>query len=79
MPSRCSIGRRDSPACASAEIADLAGLYIAEKNRLRNAEEQKRLLYVAMTRAREHLVHLLRAEQPALRRQLSFHARQYAQ
>ena len=36
--------------------ADLAGLYIAEKNRLRNAEEQKRLLYVAMTRAREHLV-----------------------
>ena len=38
------------------QIADLAGLYIAEKNRLRNAEEQKRLLYVAMTRAREHLV-----------------------
>ena len=36
--------------------ADLAGLYITEKNRLRNAEEQKRLLYVAMTRAREHLV-----------------------
>ncbi len=36
--------------------ADLAGLYIAEKNRLRNAEEQKRLLYVAMTRAREHLI-----------------------
>ncbi|MGZ8452211.1 MAG: UvrD-helicase domain-containing protein [Candidatus Binatia bacterium] len=38
------------------QTADLAGLYIAEKNRLRNAEEQKRLLYVAMTRAREHLV-----------------------
>ncbi len=36
--------------------ADLAGLYIAEKNRLRDAEEEKRLLYVAMTRAREHLV-----------------------
>jgi len=38
------------------QSADLAGLYIAEKNRLRNSEEQKRLLYVAMTRAREHLV-----------------------
>ncbi|HEX5691247.1 MAG TPA: 3'-5' exonuclease, partial [Roseiflexaceae bacterium] len=38
------------------QSTDLAGLYIAEKNRLRNAEEQKRLLYVAMTRAREHLV-----------------------
>ncbi|HWH78950.1 MAG TPA: 3'-5' exonuclease, partial [Candidatus Binatus sp.] len=38
------------------QTADLAGLYIAEKNRLRFAEEQKRLLYVAMTRAREHLV-----------------------
>jgi len=37
-------------------ISDLAGLYIAEKNRLRNAEEQKRLLYVAMTRARENLI-----------------------
>ena len=36
--------------------ADLASLYIAEKNRLRDGEEQKRLLYVAMTRAREHLV-----------------------
>ncbi len=33
----------------------LAGLYIAEKARLREAEEQKRVLYVAMTRAREHL------------------------
>ena len=38
------------------QSADLAGVYIAEKNRLRNAEEQKRLLYVAMTRAREHLI-----------------------
>lgn len=35
---------------------DLAGLYIAEKARLRAEEEQKRVLYVAMTRAREHLV-----------------------
>jgi ATP-dependent helicase/nuclease subunit A len=35
---------------------DLAGLYIAEKARLRAAEEQKRVLYVAMTRAREHLI-----------------------
>ncbi|HEY7000010.1 MAG TPA: UvrD-helicase domain-containing protein [Candidatus Binatia bacterium] len=38
------------------QISDLAGLYIAEKSRLRSAEEQKRLLYVAMTRAREHLI-----------------------
>ncbi|HEX5605436.1 MAG TPA: UvrD-helicase domain-containing protein [Candidatus Binatia bacterium] len=38
------------------QFSDLAGLYIAEKSRLRTAEEQKRLLYVAMTRAREHLV-----------------------
>ena len=37
-------------------ISDLAGLYIAEKARLRNAEEEKRLLYVAMTRARENLI-----------------------
>jgi ATP-dependent helicase/nuclease subunit A len=37
-------------------ISDLAGLYIAEKTRLRNVEEQKRLLYVAMTRARENLI-----------------------
>ncbi|HEY7321933.1 MAG TPA: UvrD-helicase domain-containing protein [Candidatus Binatia bacterium] len=35
---------------------DLAGLYITEKTRLRAEEEQKRVLYVAMTRAREHLV-----------------------
>jgi ATP-dependent helicase/nuclease subunit A len=37
-------------------VTDLAGLYIAEKSRLRSAEEQKRLLYVAMTRARENLI-----------------------
>jgi ATP-dependent helicase/nuclease subunit A len=35
---------------------DLAGVYIAEKNRLRAEEETKRVLYVAMTRAREHLI-----------------------
>jgi len=37
-------------------IGDLAAVYIAEKSRRRSIEEQKRLLYVAMTRAREHLV-----------------------
>lgn len=37
-------------------MSNLAGLYIAEKSRRRSAEEQKRLLYVAMTRAREHLI-----------------------
>ena len=37
-------------------FTDLAGLYITEKNRLRAEEEQKRVFYVAMTRAREHLV-----------------------
>ena len=36
-------------------VSDLAGLYITEKSRRRGLEEQKRLLYVAMTRAREHL------------------------
>ena len=35
---------------------DLPGLYIAEKMRLRTEEEHKRVLYVAMTRPREHLV-----------------------
>ncbi len=35
---------------------DLAGLYVLEKNRLKVEEEQKRVFYVAMTRAREHLV-----------------------
>jgi ATP-dependent helicase/nuclease subunit A len=38
------------------QVNDLASLYIAEKIRQRSAEEQKRLFYVAMTRAREHLV-----------------------
>ncbi|MGE5818636.1 MAG: 3'-5' exonuclease, partial [Deltaproteobacteria bacterium] len=37
-------------------LTDLAGLYITEKNRLRAEEEQKRIFYVAMTRAREHLI-----------------------
>ncbi|MBM2803467.1 MAG: uncharacterized protein HW419_1360 [Deltaproteobacteria bacterium] len=37
-------------------ITDLAGLYISEQSKLRNAEEEKRLLYVAMTRARENLI-----------------------
>ncbi|HEY2919310.1 MAG TPA: UvrD-helicase domain-containing protein [Candidatus Binatia bacterium] len=37
-------------------IADLAGLYIAERARVRAEEEQKRVFYVAMTRAREHLI-----------------------
>jgi ATP-dependent helicase/nuclease subunit A len=35
---------------------DLAGLYIAEKAWVRAKEEQKRVFYVAMTRAREHLI-----------------------
>ncbi len=35
---------------------DLPGLYIAEKSRLRAEAEQKRVLYVAMTRPREHLI-----------------------
>jgi ATP-dependent helicase/nuclease subunit A len=37
-------------------ITDLPGLYIAEKARVRAEEEQKRVFYVAMTRAREHLI-----------------------
>ena len=37
-------------------FTDLAGVYITEKNRLRAEEETKRVLYVAMTRAREHLI-----------------------
>jgi ATP-dependent helicase/nuclease subunit A len=37
-------------------ITDLAGLYIAERARARAEEEQKRVFYVAMTRAREHLI-----------------------
>lgn len=35
---------------------DLTGLYLAEQARVRAEEEQKRVLYVAMTRARDHLV-----------------------
>jgi ATP-dependent helicase/nuclease subunit A len=35
---------------------DLPGLYITERTRLRAEEEHKRVLYVAMTRPREHLV-----------------------
>ncbi|HEX2229303.1 MAG TPA: UvrD-helicase domain-containing protein, partial [Candidatus Binatia bacterium] len=35
---------------------DLPGLYIDEKTRARGEEEHKRVLYVAMTRPREHLV-----------------------
>ncbi|HVO92918.1 MAG TPA: UvrD-helicase domain-containing protein [Terriglobales bacterium] len=38
------------------QFSDLPGLFIAEKNRLRAEEEQRRVLYVAMTRAREHLI-----------------------
>jgi ATP-dependent helicase/nuclease subunit A len=37
-------------------IYDLPGLFITEKARRNAAEEQKRVLYVAMTRAREHLM-----------------------
>ena len=33
----------------------VAAVFIAQKTRLREREEQKRVLYVAMTRAREHL------------------------
>jgi ATP-dependent helicase/nuclease subunit A len=35
---------------------NLAAIYLDEKKRLREEEEQKRLFYVAMTRAREHLM-----------------------
>ena len=35
---------------------NLPGVFLAEKKRLRDREEQKRVLYVAMTRAREHLM-----------------------
>ncbi|MFQ5683643.1 MAG: UvrD-helicase domain-containing protein [Candidatus Binatia bacterium] len=35
---------------------NLPGVFLAEKERLRDREEQKRVLYVAMTRAREHLM-----------------------
>jgi ATP-dependent helicase/nuclease subunit A len=42
--------------CHVGSYWDLPGLYIAEKARLRTEEEHKRVLYVAMTRPREHLV-----------------------
>jgi ATP-dependent helicase/nuclease subunit A len=35
---------------------NLAAIYLDEKRRIREEEEQKRLFYVAMTRAREHLM-----------------------
>jgi ATP-dependent helicase/nuclease subunit A len=38
------------------EYWNLPGIFLAEKKRLRDREEQKRVLYVAMTRAREHLM-----------------------
>ncbi len=38
-----------------AEHWSLPGVYLAEKHRQRSMEEQKRVFYVAMTRAREHL------------------------
>ncbi len=38
------------------QYCDLPGLFITEKMRLRAEEEHKRILYVAMTRPREHLV-----------------------
>jgi ATP-dependent helicase/nuclease subunit A len=38
-----------------ADCWNLAGVFLAEKARLRSLEEQKRVFYVAMTRAREHL------------------------
>jgi ATP-dependent helicase/nuclease subunit A len=35
---------------------NLAAIYLEEKRRMREEEEQKRLFYVAMTRAREHVM-----------------------
>jgi len=37
-------------------VASLAGLFLADQHRLREVEEHKRLLYVAMTRARQVLL-----------------------
>ncbi|MGH7845738.1 MAG: 3'-5' exonuclease, partial [Candidatus Binatia bacterium] len=37
------------------DYCNLEGVFLAEKGRLREEEEQKRVFYVAMTRAREHL------------------------
>ncbi|MFQ5589318.1 MAG: UvrD-helicase domain-containing protein, partial [Nitrospiria bacterium] len=38
------------------DTRDLVSVFLSEKNRLREGEEEKRILYVAMTRAREHLM-----------------------
>jgi len=38
------------------EVRNLNSVFLKEKKRLRELEEAKRLLYVAMTRAREHLM-----------------------
>ncbi len=38
------------------KMRDLNSIFLAEKERLREEEEEKRILYVAMTRAREHLM-----------------------
>ncbi len=38
------------------DCRDLASVFLSEKTRLREIEEEKRILYVAMTRAREHLI-----------------------
>ena len=40
----------------AADRLNLAAIYLDEKRRLREEEEQKRVFYVAMTRAREHLM-----------------------
>ncbi|HEU4344443.1 MAG TPA: UvrD-helicase domain-containing protein, partial [Candidatus Binatia bacterium] len=40
----------------AADRLNLAAIYLDEKRRLREEEEQKRVFYVAMTRAREHVV-----------------------
>ncbi|HEX9442607.1 MAG TPA: UvrD-helicase domain-containing protein, partial [Candidatus Binatia bacterium] len=45
----------DLTGISAGSFTSLNGLYIAEKTRRRELEEQKRVLYVAMTRAREHL------------------------
>ncbi|MDP6560257.1 MAG: 3'-5' exonuclease, partial [Candidatus Binatia bacterium] len=37
------------------ELSNLSGVFLEEKAKLREDEEQKRVLYVAATRAREHL------------------------
>ena len=57
------------------QTADLAGLYIAEKNRLRNARRTKTAALRRHDARARASGHLLRARQPALRRQLSGDAR----